>query len=108
MTLKEELAADLGEAGELADLYEPVTLEGKATFAMVESVPIQNEFDEFGGPVFSADGEFKFDLVELERLGFDADLDGKKVVYGTDVYDINRVSVRPGWPQVVCRGTLRP
>lgn len=100
------MAADLA-SGELQDLYEAVTVDGTATQAMTEIVGVESVFDDLGGPQDAAVREFKFDAAVLDALKLAIRV-GMKIEFAGDVYDVNHISKRPGFPQLAVRGTLRP
>ena len=107
-TLKDTIAADLA-SGDLDDLFETVDWGGTETKAMVESVPIEEQFDAMGGPILSSQRIFKFSrqtLLEIDADYADTTL-GTKITYSGRSWDIDEVTERPEWPMVVVRAQMR-
>jgi hypothetical protein len=99
MTLNQELSADLA-SGELADLFETVTLDGAAKSAMVSDDPIGEEL-EIGGQRLSSEKEFKF------RRSVAVPTRSSVIVYGGNTFDVTSILDRPGHPLVAVRAMMR-
>lgn len=107
MSLREEIAADIA-SGDLADLFQDCTLNGKAAKAMVSTTATIEGMDAMGGTMLSGERQFKFERQPLLEIKSTLKMLNDVITFAGRTYDVTEIDDRPGHPIVIINAVLRP
>ena len=107
MSLRSEMAEDIA-SGEMSDLFQDCTLNGRSIKAMVSTTATVEGMDAFGGTLLSGERQFKFERQPLLEIKSTLKMLNDVIVFAGRTYDVSEIDDRPGHPIVVINATLRP
>ena len=107
MSLRDEIARDIA-SGELEDLFQDCTWNGKPIRAMVETSATVEGMDGLGGPMLTGTRQFKFRRQDLLELRGNLKMLRDVIRFAGRKYDVTEIEDRPGHPIVIVTAELHP